>query len=216
MNNLGLPIIGLGQRTEELSHLPLQWMPHIQVANVNLSVRRAVDLGGSELMHQKAADGTSQWAVLLDPAGAAFGLIPVVPSEALPADDGGEAGAVGRIVWLDLTVADASSIRDFYREVVGWSPDPVELTDGEDRYVDFIMVGGAGEPVAGVCQARGSNLGLPAVWLLYLPVGDIRESLRRVDDEGGRLLKVSRTANGDYHYAVIQDPVGGYAALVPV
>lgn len=30
MNNLGLPIIGLGERTAEYADLPLQWMPHIQ------------------------------------------------------------------------------------------------------------------------------------------------------------------------------------------
>ena len=34
MNNLGMPIIGLGALTKEYAHLPLQWMPHIQVADV--------------------------------------------------------------------------------------------------------------------------------------------------------------------------------------
>ncbi len=84
MNNLGMPIIGLGARSAEYAHLPLQWMPHIQVADVAASVERALDLGGSELMHGKDDDGKSQWAVLLDPNGAAFGIIPVVPAEAIP------------------------------------------------------------------------------------------------------------------------------------
>src|SRR5690606_40554430 len=53
MNNLGMPIIGLGARTDELSHLPLQWMPHIQVADVAASARRAPGLGGRELMHAR-------------------------------------------------------------------------------------------------------------------------------------------------------------------
>ena len=51
MNNLGLPIIGLGARNPEYAHLPLQWMPHIQVADVADSVQRALALGGSELVH---------------------------------------------------------------------------------------------------------------------------------------------------------------------
>ncbi len=34
MNNLGMPIIGLGERSAEYAHLPLQWMPHIQVSDV--------------------------------------------------------------------------------------------------------------------------------------------------------------------------------------
>ena len=68
MNNLGIPIIGLGSRSAEYAHLPLQWMPHIQVADVAASVPRALALGGSVLMHAEADDGTSQWAVLRDPS----------------------------------------------------------------------------------------------------------------------------------------------------
>ena len=46
MNNRGIPIIGLGARSAEYADLPLQWMPHIQVADIALSVERALDLGG--------------------------------------------------------------------------------------------------------------------------------------------------------------------------
>ena len=49
MNNLGMPVIGLGARSAEYAHLPLQWMPHIQVADVAASVERALDLEGREL-----------------------------------------------------------------------------------------------------------------------------------------------------------------------
>src|SRR3712207_5996165 len=83
LNNLGLPIIGVGARSADYAHLPLQWMPHIQVADVAASVQRALDLGGSVLMHAKDNDGTSQWAVLRDPNGAAFGMVPLVPAEAI-------------------------------------------------------------------------------------------------------------------------------------
>src|SRR5918998_464650 len=114
MNNLGIPIIGLGARSADYAHLPLQWMPHIQVADVAASVQRALDLGGSELMHAKDDDGKSQWAVLLDPNGAAFGIIPIVPAEAIPPASGDTAAPMGRISWLDLTVFDASATRDFY------------------------------------------------------------------------------------------------------
>ena len=41
MNNLGFPVIGLGARSPEYADLPLQWMPHIQVADVGASVERA-------------------------------------------------------------------------------------------------------------------------------------------------------------------------------
>lgn len=214
MNNRGVPIIGLGARSPEYAHLPLQWMPHIQVASVASSVQRALDLGGKVLMHAKDNEGHSQWAVLLDPNGAAFGIIPVV-SEAMmpPADD--DEMPMGLIAWLDLTVADASTTRDFYRAVVGWSVQDVAMKDGGDHYADYNMLGEAGQPSAGVCHARGGNAGLPPVWMLYLPVGDLIESLRRVEEEGGRIIKAVQKADGNYVYAAIQDPVGACLMLVP-
>ena len=217
MNNLGIPIIGLGARTTEHGDLPLQWMPHIQVADVAASAGRAVDLGGSELMHGKDGDGRSQWAVLLDPNGAAFGIIPVVSADAIPPTDGAAAadGAVrvGHISWLDLTVSDASATRDFYRQVVGWSAQDVELEDTGGRYADYNMLGDDGTPAAGVCHARGVNQGLPPVWMIYLPVGDLAESLRRVREEGGEIIKATRGSDGEYAVAVVQDPVGASLAL---
>ncbi len=47
MNGRGMPVIGLGARSEEHADLPLQWMPHIQVADVAASAGRALELGGS-------------------------------------------------------------------------------------------------------------------------------------------------------------------------
>ena len=218
MNNLGMPVIGVGARSAEYAHLPLQWMPHIQVADVAASVQRALDLGGSALMHARDDGGRSQWAVLLDPNGAAFGIIPVVPAAAisppLGAASGDAAAPVGRIFWLDLTVSDASALRDFYRQVVGWSIQDVEIMDGRERYADYNMLADDGNPTAGVCHARGVNLDLPPVWLIYLPVADLAESLRRVPEEGGRIIKTVRGEGDKYVYAAIQDPVGAYFALM--
>lgn len=210
MNNLGQPIIGLGPRSEEYASLPLQWMPHIQVADVAASAKRALDLGGKALM----LDDKSRWAVLLDPNGAAFGIIPVVSAEDVPPADG-VAAQVGHISWLDLTVADASATRDFYQQVVGWSVQDVEMEDASGRYADYNMVGDDGNPAAGVRHARGVNAGLPPVWMICLPVGDLAESVRRVREEGGRIVTETRGNDGEHARAVVQDPVGAYLSLVP-
>jgi hypothetical protein len=215
MNNQGTPVIGLGARAPAHADLPLQWMPHIQVADVGATARRAVELGGRDLMHHKDADGTSQWAVLRDPNGAAFGIIPIVPAELTPAAPSSPSGPVGRIAWLDLTVPDATATRDYYRQVVGWSVQSVDMKDGAERYADYNMLDGDGNPAAGVCHARGVNTGLPPVWMLYLPVGDLGESLKRVEQEGGKVLKAVQGKDGEYVYAAIQDPLGVSLALVP-
>jgi predicted enzyme related to lactoylglutathione lyase len=217
MNNRGMPVIGLGARDAEYAHLPLQWMPHVQVADVATSAERALGLGGSELMHARDDDGTSQWAVLHDPNGAAFGVIPVVAAEEISPGDGAPSSEatepVGRIAWLDLTVANASATRDFYRQVVGWSARDVQMEDGGERYADYNMLCEDGSAAAGVCHARGANADLPPVWMIYLPVGDLAESLRRVREEGGDVVTSVQGADGEAMYAVIRDPVGAHLAL---
>ncbi len=219
MSNLGVPIIGLGARSAEHADLPLQWMPHLYVADVAASAGCALDLGGRELMHGRDDDGRSQWAVLLDPNGAAFGIIPVVSADAPPPTEGAAPrdamARAGRITWLDLTVSDALATRDFYRRVVGWSAQDVEMEDASERYADYNLLGGDGNPAAGVRHARGVNLGLPQIWMICLPVGDLAESLRRVREGAGKVIKLTRGIDGETTHAVVQDPVGAYLALVP-
>ena len=217
-NNLGMPIVGVGARSADSSYerLPLQWMPHIMVADVAASVQHALDLGGQALMHAKDDAGRSQWAVLLDRDAAAFGIIPVVAADAMPVVDEAALPAgtgVGRINWLDLTVPDAAAAQAFYQQVIGWSVQPVELTDRDASYADFNMLLADGAAAAGICHARGLNAAQPPVWMIYLPVGDLAESLRRVDAEGGSVLRAMPGADGTYMQAVIQDPVGAQLTL---
>jgi predicted enzyme related to lactoylglutathione lyase len=213
MNNLGTPIIGLGARVPEYDQLPLHWMPHIQVADVAASAKRALELNGRELMHGKDDKGTSQWAVLLDPNGSAFGIIPVVPISAITPPEGDTSKPTGCISWIDLTVSDATATRDFYQQVIGWSIQDVEMKDAQGSYVDYNMLGADGKPAAGICHARGANLGIPPVWILYIPVGDLAESLNRVRDRGGKVIRENKDSNGSLSSAIIQDPVGVYLAL---
>jgi len=199
-NNRGTPVIGLGARTPEHDALPLQWMPHFQVSDVGAGAARALELGGSELMHGKSKDGQSQWAVLVDPMGAAFGLIPVVGAETEAA---GQPDRVGRISWLSLVVSDVTTTCRFYEQVVGWSAAPADL----DGRCEMRLSGGVS--AAEVCPAGGDNAGIPSVWILSLPVDDFEESLRLVREGGGAIIKGST----DTGYAVIRDPVGSWIAL---
>ena len=87
----------------------------------------------------------------------------------------------GTIVWTDLTVANAEQVRDFYSQVVGWEPSPVDM--GE--YSDFGMnAPDTGNPVAGVCHARGPNANLPPQWLIYVTVKSLDQSIARCNELG--------------------------------
>jgi predicted enzyme related to lactoylglutathione lyase len=215
MNSRGMPVIGIGAQSPAYADLPMQWMPHMQVADVARSVDRALALGGREVMHGKDDSGASQWAVLLDPSGAGFGLIPVVTPDQIPVGEGAPSMSTGCIAWLDLTVPDASAMRDFYQQVIGWTVQEVAMQDAGEGYADYCMLAGDGDAAAGVCHARGGNKGLPPAWMLYLPVGDFAESVRRVRAEGGTIVKESAGGEGGHTYAIARDPVGVWFALAP-
>lgn len=116
---------------------------------------------------------------------------------------------LGSIGWTDLTVPDAATVRDFYREVVGWQPQGVDM----GGYEDFQMLRPDGQPAAGVCWARGPNTGLPAQWLIYIVIEDLDRSLERVRALGGEVIAGPRGAGGAARMAVVRDPAGAVAAL---
>lgn len=117
---------------------------------------------------------------------------------------------VGKVGWLDITVPDAPKLRDFYKRVVGWSSTPVEM----GGYEDYSMVPpNSTDGVAGICHARGNNVGLPNAWLPYFHVADIEASARQVEVLGGRLRTPIRSMGSMGRYVVIEDVAGAVCAL---
>jgi len=115
----------------------------------------------------------------------------------------------GVISWIDLTVGNADQLKAFYQRVAGWTPEPVDM----GGYSDFNMLrAGTKEPVAGICHARGCNVGLPAQWIIYINVANLDASLGLCKGCGGEVLTpVKGSSHG--RYAVIRDPAGAVCAL---
>ncbi len=115
---------------------------------------------------------------------------------------------IGRIGWVDMTVDDADGVRDFYKAVVGWGHEDVSM--GE--YADYSMTTAAGNAVAGICHARGTNAGLPGGWLIYITVVDVEASAAACEANGGEIVVPVRGLAGG-RFCVIRDPGGATAAL---
>jgi predicted enzyme related to lactoylglutathione lyase len=117
---------------------------------------------------------------------------------------------VGSVAWVDLTVPEAESLRDFYRDVTGWKPKPVTMGD----YSDYTMnTPGGDRPVTGVCHARGDNADLPAQWLIYIVVANLDASIARCVELGGKVVAGPKSMGPQARFCVIQDPAGAVAAL---
>ena len=120
------------------------------------------------------------------------------------------AAKVGSITWRDLTVEDAEQIRDFYKAVVGWESEDVDM----GGYSDFGMNMPGGECVAGICHARGENAQMPPQWMVYITVADLDESIRNCRQMGGKLRTQVRSMGSHGRFCVIEDPAGAVAALI--
>lgn len=115
---------------------------------------------------------------------------------------------VGSIGWIDLTVPNADEVRDFYAQVTGWQPEPLDM----GGYSDYNMTSQDGTLRAGVCHARGGNASMPPQWMIYIVVEDLDASLARCAEMGGKVIVPARSM-GEARYCVIQDPAGAVAAL---
>lgn len=115
----------------------------------------------------------------------------------------------GTIGWIDLAVQDAEGVRAFYQQVVGWTAEPIDM----GGYSDYCMMPkSSDDAVTGICHARGSNAELPPVWMIYIIVENLDESLAKVKQLGGTVILGPKSMGHD-HYAVIKDPGGAFCAL---
>ncbi|MGH9800690.1 MAG: VOC family protein [Blastocatellia bacterium] len=117
---------------------------------------------------------------------------------------------IGTIGWIDLTVENADSVKDFYAAVTGWQPAGLDM----GGYDDYVMnTPESGEGISGICHARGSNVGLPPVWLIYINVADIEQSLAKCVELGGTAITPIKNYGGQGRYCIIRDPAGAHCAL---
>lgn len=104
--------------------------------------------------------------------------------------------------WLDLTVDDAPAIRDFYADVLGWTPHAVSMGD----YDDWSMLVDD-KPVGGVCHRRGENDKLPPVWVPYFVVEALGPAVEKATGRGAEIIDERK------QMVVLRDPAGAVFAL---
>lgn len=116
---------------------------------------------------------------------------------------------LGDVAWIDLTVPNATEVRDFYTSVTGWESSDVSM--GE--YDDYCVGGDAANPVAGICHARGTNANIPVAWMIYILVENVEASAAKCRELGGEVIDGPRKL-GNQMFCIIKDPAGAVSALI--
>ena len=80
-DNKGNWIGGVCHQRGVNADLPPKWIVYINVANIEKSIQKCRELGGKVLKESKNADGTYQYALIEDPAGAILAVTKEPDSE---------------------------------------------------------------------------------------------------------------------------------------
>ena len=116
----------------------------------------------------------------------------------------------GAVSWIDLTVPNASNIRDFYQQVIGWKTMDISM----GTYQDYCMISPDDNEVrTGICHAQGMNASMPPAWIIYINVKGLDACIEKVLALGGELINGPRKMGEIARYCIIKDPAGAYCGL---
>ncbi|WOO43730.1 VOC family protein [Rubellicoccus peritrichatus] len=113
----------------------------------------------------------------------------------------------GVMAWNELVTRDKGTSVDFYSKLFGWTTEDMELPGG-NTYTMFKV---GDRPVAG-CVVPPGDEEAPQMWLSYVNVADIDESVKAAKSLGGAIVK-ERVDIPMGSFAIVADPQGGIFAF---
>ncbi len=180
--------------------LPSRWCPHINVVDLQATLRRIEAAGGTVLRSPKPRGSLATVATVMDPGDALISLWQ-------PRDHSGTrySSNPGRLAWFELETPDLERARHFYRSVFDWVVD--DGTSDDDYTVFSTTVG----PVAGAFTSAMDQL--PGSWCPAFFVDDV-DAWTRKSTELGAVVMTEPYDLPVGRQSVVIDPQGAVFALV--
>lgn len=204
LGNRGRPVAGISFRRDVSVGLPLaRWVGFLASDDVAGATARAEAAGAKVLVPARDWPGLGAQAILADPEGATFGLI-TRPTGEEPAP------ATGDWAWPGLLAKDPFAAADFYGALLGCG-----LADDRRTplFVGDLLLVAAGRPRAAVAALPGSSARMPG-WVCFVRVSEIDSLVRRVEKEGGKILRKPGVDLMGGRLAVVSDPWGAVFGLI--
>ncbi|MFJ4832669.1 VOC family protein [Streptomyces sp. NPDC088747] len=199
----GHEVAGIGQLPPD-RHLPIAWTPYLASDDVDLTAETVRLSGGTVGVGPLDAAEAGRMAIASDPTGAVFGIWQASAHLGI-----GITGVPGTPAWNELVTRDTESVVKFYQGVFGYALEPAAASD-----FDYVTLHLDTRPVAGI---HGVGHDLPRDrgphWMTYFETADVDDTVARVTDLGGHLLK----APHDSPYgrvAKVADPEGALFSVI--
>jgi uncharacterized protein len=110
------------------------------------------------------------------------------------------------VTHFEIYGENPAKLADFYRTLFGWQ---VEKAPGIDYW--RINTGGEGKGIAGGLLLR--PIPGPRSWVHYLHVESLDQTVERIVDLGGAVLRTKTAVPKTAWYAVVADPEGNIFAI---
>jgi predicted enzyme related to lactoylglutathione lyase len=210
LSKAGKMVAGLGGMTPEQieAGYPATWSTYIAVDDVDATLEKISEAGGSVVMPAMDAMGTGRMAFAADPTGAAFGMWQA----------GTHRGAQlvnehGTLTWNELITDDAATATTFYETVFGYRSEVTDMPTGQ--YTTFWAEGNVEGNAAAGMMGKTDDMGdVPNYWGVYFAVDDVDESVRKVKDAGGVVLTDIMSIPEMGRMAVVADPQGAAFTVI--
>ena len=182
---------------------PPHWMGDVQVDDVDATVARVAELGGT--IYHPATDipTVGRFAVIADPQGAVIAVF--TPGGPMEQHDSGKEG---EFCWNELMTRDPAAAFGFYADVFGWKAHDAMDMGPMGTYQIF----GAGDRALGGMMAIPPGAPFPPMWVYYMSTGDLEAAIERSKRNGATLMNGPMDVPGG-RIAQLTDPQGAMYAL---
>jgi hypothetical protein len=202
----GVPFAGIFHLGPEQRQkgIPPNWMPYVDVDNVDETARKTQFLGGKITHGPQEIPGTGRFAVLQDPQGATFGVYK--SNRSSQAWDG--TPTLGRFSWHELMTTDHEKAFEFYRQLFGWQKMGGMDMGGGSMYA---MYGMKGKMFGGIFNRPAEMAAMSPFWMVYVNVKDVKKAVEIATKAGGFVKQPPMEVPGGM-IAILGDPQGvGFA-----
>jgi predicted enzyme related to lactoylglutathione lyase len=195
----GLEAAAIYKQSEEEQNLgiPPHWNVYMTVDNVDETVEKATQNGGTVLFGPMDVFEAGRMAMLQDRQGAAFAVWQ--PKAHIGARVKFEPGS---ITWNELLTTGKEDAVAFYGSVLG-------MERGETMGpMDYTLVQAGETEVAGFLQMTPEMGEFPPHWNVYFAVADVDATVAQAQSLGGTIIVPAQDIPGIGRFAGIMDPQG--------
>lgn len=200
---------GVYKLTDEMTRrgVPPHWLAYVAVDDVDVTGKKATELGGKVLTGPIDLPGSGRLVVIEDPTG---GVVAAWQGENVKgAPSGLKHGSRG---WVELATKDTEAAGKFYQELFGWGTQVVPMGEaGEFNYTCFKV----GETMVGGMMDMPPNCAeMPPCWTIYFNVDDCDAAAKRVTESGGKVIMEPQDIPTVGRFSIVSDPQGvGFAII---